>query len=169
MDYNSIKKHYIGLDIIRIVSALVICMFHTTIHLECDYGILNGFSKMGAIFMTMFFLLSGFSLFVNWAGEDLNDYFQIKKFLKRRFLGIVPMYYVACVIFEVFALWTGKESLWQVVILSPVETLVIQSFFSSLFDFTHNGGTWFISCLLICYLLYPYFQELIKKRRKKIR
>ena len=69
MDYSILKKKYFGLDIIRIVSALMVCMFHTTIHLDCDYGVLQGMSIMGAVFMTSFFLLSGFSLFVNWGGS----------------------------------------------------------------------------------------------------
>ena len=68
MDYSVLKKKYIGLDIFRVVSALTICMFHTTVHLDCSYGILNDFSKMGAVFMTAFFMMSGFSLFVNWSG-----------------------------------------------------------------------------------------------------
>lgn len=68
MDYSVLKKRYFGLDIFRCVSALMICMFHTTIHLGCDYGLLQSLSQMGAVFMTGFFMLSGFSLFVNWGG-----------------------------------------------------------------------------------------------------
>lgn len=68
IDYSVLKRNYVGLDILRIVSALAICMFHTTIHLGCDYGLLQGLSTMGAVFMTAFFMLSGFSLFVNWGG-----------------------------------------------------------------------------------------------------
>lgn len=70
--YKLLKKSYVGLDIVRVVSTIVICMFHTTIHLGCDYGPLQGLSKMGAVFMTAFFMLSGFSLFVNWGGVLLN-------------------------------------------------------------------------------------------------
>lgn len=66
MDYSVLKKRYIGLDILRIVSAAAVCMFHTTIHLGCDYGILQGLSKSGSVFMTAFFMLSGFILFTNW-------------------------------------------------------------------------------------------------------
>ena len=68
MDYSALKKRYIGLDILRVISALAVCMFHTTIHLGCDYGILQGFSRNGAVFMTAFFMLSGFTLFTNWGG-----------------------------------------------------------------------------------------------------
>lgn len=66
MDFRELKRRYVGLDIVRVVSAFVICMFHTTVHLGANYGIFQGVSIMGAVFMTMFFMLSGFSLFVNW-------------------------------------------------------------------------------------------------------
>ena len=72
MDYSVLKKKYVGLDILRVISALTICMFHTTIHLGCDYSFLQGLSIMGAVFMTAFFMLSGFSLFVNWGGVLVN-------------------------------------------------------------------------------------------------
>ena len=44
--------------------------------------------------------------------------------------------------------------------LFPVETLGIQSTYSSLTAYSHNGGSWFISCILICYLLYPFLYVL---------
>ena len=71
MDYSSLKQRYVGLDILRIVSAFVVCIFHTTIHLSCDFGILQGFFMHGAVFMTAFFMLSGFTLFVNGGGNHL--------------------------------------------------------------------------------------------------
>lgn len=49
----------------------------------------------------------------------------------------------------------------------PIEFLGLQSFFSSLFGYSHNGGTWFISCILFCYLAYPFLQEGIKAMGKK--
>jgi len=169
MDYSMLKKKYIGLDILRIVSALVICMFHTTIHLGCSYGILQGISKMGAVFMTAFFMLSGCSLFVNWSGINLNDISSIKHFYKRRLSGIIPMYWMACILYIIFTLPMKEDSLLEIAILAPIEVVGLQSVFSSLFGFSHNGGTWFISCILICYFVYPFFQEIVKNVSLKIR
>ena len=52
-----------------------------------------------------------------------------------------------------------KETLFYL----PIEALGLQSTFSSLFGYSHNGGTWFVSCIIICYLVYPYLQELVKQ------
>lgn len=56
------KERLIGLDVLRILSALVIFAFHSISHIGANYGQLNGFFSMGAIFMTAFFMLSGLSL-----------------------------------------------------------------------------------------------------------
>jgi len=37
----------------------------------------------------------------------------------------------------------------------------------SIFAVTHNGGTWFVSCILICYLAYPFIQEVVKQLPRK--
>lgn len=169
LDYRVLKKRYVGLDLLRTVSALVVCMFHTTIHLGCDYGPLQGFSQMGAVFMTVFFMLSGFSLFVNWGGGSLTSISDMKKFWKKRFLGIMPMYWCVGLIYTIMQLFLHKETLLTSLILFPIEFLGLQSVFSSLFGYSHNSGTWFISCIMICYIAYPFLQEFVKSITKKCR
>ena len=70
-NWLTLKKRYVGLDVFRIVSVLAICAFHTTCHLGADYGPLQSMSTMGAVFMTAFFMLSGYSLFVNYASKNI--------------------------------------------------------------------------------------------------
>jgi len=163
------KKRYVGLDLFRIVSVIAVCAFHTTIHLGANYGILQSMSQMGAVFMTAFFMLSGYSLFVNYAGKDLEKIQNLKLFWIKRFIGIAPMYYIAAVLYILFnygayvAFGFGSYSIANEFILAPIEILGIQSNFHSIFAFSHNGGTWFISCILMCYWVYPLLQEVAKQ------
>ena len=60
-DSNLPAGRLIGLDLFRIFAVLVIFFFHTG-HIGCSYGLLRGFIGQGAIFMTAFFMLSGFAL-----------------------------------------------------------------------------------------------------------
>lgn len=156
------KNRLYGLDILRIVAGLVVCAFHTNIHLGARYGILTDFINMGAVFMTLFFVLSGYSLFISNSGKPFSSGEFLKEYFKKRFIGIVPMYYIAGLIYVIteFVRSLGG-TLLQTVILLPIELLGIQSVFNSLSSFTHNGGTWFISCILICYLIYPAIQEFV--------
>lgn len=48
-----------SLDVFRLISVFVIFLFHSEMHLSCNYYIFENFIKMGAIFMTAFFMLSG--------------------------------------------------------------------------------------------------------------
>ena len=154
----------VGLDLYRILAVLFIFLFHSNIHIQCQYGFLTPFINMGAIFMTAFFLLSGFSLYLTWSKRDLHDIYGIKSFYLKRMIGILPLYYAIAVLY-IFLL--GKETTIQNLLLAPTEILGIQSTFNSLFSVTHNGGTWFVSCILLCYLVYPFIQEITKQIKNK--
>lgn len=158
------KKRLIGLDIFRITAAFVVFLFHCKIHLGCDFGLLNNFIHMGAIFMTGFFILSGYSLFVAYQKINLMHISEICIFYKKRCISVVPIYYVVGLLFVIFL---GNETFGQIFVLAPAQLFGIQSVFSSLFPFSHNGGTWFISCLLMCYGIYPFIQEIIKQLSTK--
>lgn len=160
-DYSSLKQNYVGLDIFRLILLIGVCAFHTTVHLGADYGILQAVSKMGAVFMTAFFMLSGFSLFVNYSGYNVIEIKNLKLFWVKRIIGILPMYYIVALIY-IIANFTNTIP-FQEILLAPIEILCLQSNFSSLFGFTHNSGTWFISCIIMCYIVYPLFQEIVKQ------
>ncbi len=114
--------------------------------------------------MTGFFILSGFVLFYSSNRKKLSDWIQIKRFYQKRASEILPAYYVTAIIYIVFL---GKESIEENFLLMPVEVLGIQSFFHTLFPITHNSGTWFISCILFCYLLFPFILEVVKQMKQK--
>ena len=145
--------------------AFLIFMFHSRIHvLHCSYGVLNLFVDRGAIAMTGFFLLSGYVINLTYGRRDMSKLEEIKDFIKKRLISIIPLYFVWA-FFNVIAhiIVRGKSAAIEELILFPVEFLGIQSFFSSLFSFSHNGGSWFISCILICYFLFPLFQIVTQK------
>jgi peptidoglycan/LPS O-acetylase OafA/YrhL len=158
------KKRLPGLDIFRIVSALFVCAFHTNIHLGCNYGLLNGVVAMGAMFMTAFFMLSGFLMQYNYSTWDFGDWKNIKRFYIKRVKEIVPMYFVAA---SIYVLTDSSTSILDDLILSPIEATATQTVFSSLFSLTHNGGTWFISCIMLSYLAFPLMCIINNKANKK--
>lgn len=109
--------------------------------------------------MTAFFMLSGFSLYITYEKNDLCCKKELAVYYKKRAFSILPMYYIVTIIFLVFI---RKECVSLTVAILPIEIFGMQSTYSSLFSFFHNGGTWFVSCLLICYLLYPFVQTIVK-------
>lgn len=163
---NKEKSRIVGLDIYRLLAVISLFLFHSNIHIQCNYGFLTPFINMGAIYMTAFFLLSGFSLYLTWSKRDLHDIGGIKSFYLKRMIGILPLYYAIALLY-IFLL--GQETPIQNLLIAPTEILGIQSTFNSLFSVTHNGGTWFVSCIILCYLVYPLIQEIIKQVKNKSR
>ena len=151
--------------------ALLIFMFHSRTHvLHCSYGILNSFVDMGAIAMTGFFLLSGYVINLSYGKKNMYSFDEIKLFYLKRIISIIPLYFVwAAILVIANIVLNGKSAVVEELILFPVELLGIQSTFSSLFSFSHNGGSWFISCLLICYFLFPLLHIITSKINDKKR
>ena len=149
-----------GLDLFRVVAAMMVLLFHCHIHHENSFGPLTGFVSMGAVFMTAFFMLSGYVLFLTYKDKSLVQAPALKKFYLKRIFGIFPLYLIVAVLYVVTL---GQESVSQNLVLLPVELLGLQSVFSTLFPVSHNDGTWFISCLLLAYLAFPLMQEAVKQ------
>lgn len=160
-------ERVLGLDIMRIVLAFLILFFHSQIYLKCNYYFLNNFVRMGAIAMTGFMLLSGYSLHLSYSKIDLSKIKEIRIFYLKRLISIVPMYYTVVLLYSVCSAFNGSFSIKDNLILFPAEILGIQSTFSTLFPYLHNAGTWFISCILVCYLAYPFLQVLFSQLTNK--
>lgn len=158
------SKRLLGLDIYRIILAIVVLAFHSNMHFGCDYGFLNPYIKMGGTAMTGFFLLSGYSNYYAYAEKDMSRLSEIKKFYKKKAVGILPSYYITALIYVVFL---GGEPFMDNVVLAPMEILGIQSVFSSTFGLTHNGGTWFVSCILLSYSIFPFLAAVIRQMKRK--
>ncbi len=159
------RGRIIGLDLMRISLAFLIFMFHSRIHvLHCSYGYLNFFVDMGAIAMTGFFLLSGYVINLTYGKKDMSSSGEINCFYMKRVISIIPLYFVwAFLLVVANIIINGKSAAIEELVLFPVELLGIQSVFSSLFSFSHNSGSWFISCILICYFLFPLLHIITNK------
>lgn len=170
---SSSSHRAIGLDLMRISLALLIFAFHSRIHvLQCDYGLLNGFIDMGAIAMTGFFLLSGYALHLSYGKKDMSDIPSIRKFYIKRLIAILPLYYTWAIIKVVLHIFEkGTAAAIEETVLLPVESLGMQSWFATLFPFSHNSGSWFISCIMVCYFVFPLLDHLtrhLKQGSKKV-
>ncbi len=162
---NVAHQRYIGLDILRIFFAFLVFVFHSRIHLNCDYGVFNDFISAGKIAMSGFFMLSGFSLQLAYGKRELSSATSIISFYKKRIISIYPLYIIVGTLYVMMSISVGKQTLIDNLLLLPIELLGMQSMFSeSLFEYAHNSGTWFVSCLLLGYLLYPLLKNILTNR-----
>lgn len=161
---NSPNNRIIGLDYFRISAALLIFLFHSAIHMDCFYGILQEFIEMGAVVMTGFFMLSGYALYQSYYKKDLSDIKEVKTFFLKRIVSLMPGYFFVCIVF--FGGYAELDILERIMLI-PIDLLNIESVYSSLFSVSHYGGTWFISCIVLCYMMFPYGLNIIKQLKMK--
>lgn len=108
--------------------------------------------------MTLFFVLSGLSLALSNKKQSVNS---IKTFYLKRVISIIPVYYLIHILYYICNYST--ISFKQYLFYSPIELFGLQSIFSHVIGVFHNGGTWFISCLIFCYLAYPLLHNFIMR------
>lgn len=144
------------LDMFRIVLALLIFFFHSNCHLGCTYGFLSTFFSFGNVAMTGFFMLSGYAMTLGYGKKDFKEWNDYKTFYIKRLITIYPLYIVTGNLFVLMNIVVGKQTIIDNLLLLPIEVMGIQAIFSgSLFAYAHNSGTWFVSCILLSYLLFP--------------
>ncbi len=160
------KEKIFTLDILRILAAFVVFIFHLTLHcgLKFQSDILNNLFTNGAVFMVLFFMLSGFLLYYRYQDKNLINPEQLSNFFINRFIRIYPVY----LLFIFTTYFTDKSPLITKIVLLPNELLMMQSVYSSTNDYLNNSGTWFISTIFILYIFYPYIQHLLKNNKINI-
>ena len=112
---------------------------------------------MGAMFMTGFFMLSGFAISYVYSDESLITIDNLKKFYLRRAINIFPVYWL----YISYRTFVFEDALVNKIMTLPIEALGLQSIWHGLSLYGHNDGTWFISCILFCYALFPFAKEIL--------
>ena len=88
-------------------------------------------------------------------------------------MSLYPLYLAFCVVWIAVQLAFSdnfentKKLLYKILLSAPMELCLVQSVFAGSFKFLHNGGTWFMSCLFVCYLFYPYVARTICSQSEK--
>ena len=111
--------------------------------------------------MSGFFMLSGAVLYYRYGDRRVFDN-GLKMFYLKRFLSILPLYWVVTILYFLDNP-VGADGFKML----PIEILGIQALFPVDFYMVHNGGTWFVSCLLVCYAVFPLIVKLIEGAGRK--
>lgn len=156
------KQRLYSIDLLKISSFVLIFFFHCNMHLGVHFLALTSFISQGAILMDLFFMLSGFVCCYIYRPKEQKHFCGIADFYMKRFASIYPLYLCIVIIYLII----GTESITNKMITLPVELTLLQSWFSGMFSFSHNGGTWFLSCLATCYAAYPLIRLLMKEINK---
>lgn len=131
---------------------LLILIFHTTIDIS-NINILKNLKNIGNVGVDIFLLLSGLGLYFSYSKKNNKI-----KFYKKRFLRILPTFIL------VATLWYFAYS-----ILHNTNFIYIFWGITSLDFFVYGNLTfWFISAILLLYIITPIYIDLMNKNPKFI-
>jgi peptidoglycan/LPS O-acetylase OafA/YrhL len=139
------------------IAILWIILFHSWFDFG-KYGLLSPlysfFKITGYLGVDIFIFVSGFGLMASWYKKKTN----VLLFYKRRFLRIMPIYWFFFSIYLIFMTLFGK--------LVNMGTMIIY-YTGFAFFITKNYLHWFISAILLCYLIFPIFANAFQKSKQK--
>ena len=157
------KQKIFYLDFIRVVSMFVIVTYHFYAHFAENNitGTVIPFAngKWGIIGVALFFMISGASLMYNY-GEQID----VKKYFIKRFLGIFPMYWLAYAILFIYLFYQSKG----VPTAAPLYRLIftvfgMDGYLSCYTETIYLIGEWFLGCIILLYILFPFLRAAVKK------
>lgn len=92
------KKHIYEIDFLRTICCIGIVIYHFACHTNSNLSILTNTSNsnVGSIIVTVFFMISGFSLYHN--NKEISS---LKTFYWKRFKSIFPSFWLCWFIFYV--------------------------------------------------------------------
>jgi len=150
------------LDILRIVSILIVVVL---IHIPNDYAYsfymgldpYIGFllHTLGIdIAMGSFVFISGFGLYLNKNNRNINTLSKASKFLKKRFLRIFPLYWIALILFIFFLEYTELDPLYLIAHFFGIQMIVAPLYSPPILTM------WFIGIIVIYYLIFLLLSSL---------
>ena len=159
------KKKIFYLNFIRAISMLMIVTYHFYAHFTENN--ITGFKifsngKWGLIGVTLFFMVSGASLMYNY-----GDKIDIKKYAKKRFLGIYPMFWIAYTLIFIYVFYECKKIIWNLPIYKlGISLLGMDGYLGSYTETFYLIGEWFLGCIVLIYILFPILRKIVNKYPK---
>jgi peptidoglycan/LPS O-acetylase OafA/YrhL len=158
----STSKRLPGVDGLRAVAALWVVLFHMAAFSSAQFPLVPGldlFLRSGSTGVSLFLVLSGFCLYLPFAGGRTAR-FKIGEFFRRRCKRLLPAYYVSLLLALALAFASADplglprltlgEAIWQMVThLALIHTLFPETFYSL------NGAFWSLGLESQLYLALP--------------
>ena len=144
------------IDILRIISILIVVLlihipqnYAYNFYMDLDlYGVF--FVNHIGIYVAMgsFVFVSGFGLYLNTNYRRINSREKLFTFLKKRFLRIFPLYWIALILFVIFLGYTNINPLYTLAHILGLQIIVAPIFGPPMLTL------WFVGIIVIYYLIF---------------
>lgn len=161
------KENLFYIDVIKILACLIVILCHYDVHSYYELGnkavmisklrILNVYE--GDIGVSLFIIMSGLTLALS-----SNIDFSVIKFYKKRFLAIMPSYWISYIIvalvFIIMGNTIGDGKYWKIIFtVMGIDGFLLLFRFQSFYLI----GEWYTGYMLLTYVLFPFVYKKMKK------
>lgn len=155
------------IDVLRVLAMIPVMVCHYTRSLEyAGVGFVNKILPdtvfsiyLGGVGVAIFFVISGASLMYTYDGK-----FETRKYVKKRILGIYPMYYMAWLAAFLYLFYKNRGFLSDVPKVKILLTLFGMDGYANWYGKNfYLLGEWFLGCLIFLYILFPLLKYAITK------
>ena len=161
------KERLKYIDLLRVLAMISVLVCHYTRSLEyAGVGFVNKILPdyvfnvyLGSFGVAIFFVLSGASLMYTYEGK-----FDIVKYIKKRFIGIFPMYWMAWIIAFLYLFYKNKVFDYTIPKAKILLTIFGMDGYANWYGKNfYILGEWFLGCLLLLYILFPILKIGVEK------
>jgi len=159
------KKYLEELDFVRAVSAIgiIVCHFGGELYnyrIESELRLLYTYNNggWGWLLVTVFFVLSGSVLRIQYASLNANDVFN---FYKKRWISIFPAFYILWLFLHIQKASVNGSLLYNGNSVTLLFTLFgVDGYLSYKIPNYALIGEWFLGAIVIIYLIYPFLLKI---------
>jgi len=150
------------IDLLRIISILIVVIaihiplsYAYNFYIELDqYGVFLVNNVGIYVAMGSFVFVSGFGLYLNPNNRNLNSSKKIFSFLKKRFIRIFPLYWIAIILFLFFVGYLTMDPLYLMYHFFGLQIIVAPYFGPPMLTL------WFIGIIVVYYLIFVILNSL---------
>jgi len=159
------NKRVDGLNFIRIIGMTTILLFHARLIYGFQIGVdwIDELIFIGAIFITVFFMLSGFGLRKSNPSLTIHDKNRLKRYYKKRILTIYPLFLLLTIVALLFQ-FRMMDTLEETLLRLPIQFSMLHILLGKeMHGFLFNDNCWYISALFVLYLLFPFLNMFVNR------
>ena len=164
-----------GIDITKFICAIFIaCVYHYLNdfpmgNLIKNNNILRIMAEYGYLLVELFFIISGYLFYKSYNKKIKNKKINFTTFIKKRYSRLIPLAALTSfVMFILESIYFKINNCYWLLSNNNIVSLVLQmtgiQFWTNIRESSLNNVIWYISVLLLCYIVYFYLSLHSKKR-----
>lgn len=158
---------FCGLDVLRVLTILIIVLYHTCDELIHYYPGLEAVKKYGGYFGNYtFFMLSGFLITHSYKKRVAARKISLHEFIYKRIIKLYPLYILTNVIMLVLRIAVKGAKTIDLERITMISLLQAGGAFSDIYPY--NACTWFVCTLLVCQACFYLTSSLCRNREQFI-